>query len=149
MKIAIVSGGFDPVHIGHIELFKKARRQIGSVFVILNSDRFLTNKKGKPFMPFKERKVILENLNCVDLVIRSIDTDDTVCKTLEELSNLRTKLPNGDFWEKLYFCNGGDRTDGRNTPEHELCEKVGIESVYGLGSKIQSSSCLINGEERS
>ncbi len=149
MKIAIVSGGFDPVHIGHIELFKKARRQIGSVFVILNSDRFLTNKKGKPFMPFKERKVILENLNCVDLVIRSIDTDDTVCKTLEELSNLRTKLPNGDFWEKLYFCNGGDRTDGSNTPEHELCEKVGIESVYGLGSKIQSSSWLINGEERS
>ena len=100
-------------------------------------------------MPFKERKVILENLNCVDLVVRSIDTDDTVCKTLEELSNLRTKLPNGDFWEKLYFCNGGDRTDGSNTPEHELCEKVGIESVYGLGSKIQSSSWLINGEERS
>ena len=92
MKIAIVSGGFDPIHIGHIELFKKARRQIGSVFVILNSDRFLTNKKGKPFMPFKERKVILENLNCVDLV---------------------------------------------------------IGSVYGLGSKIQSSSWLINGEERS
>jgi len=149
MKIAIVSGGFDPVHIGHIELFKKARRQIGSVFVILNSDRFLTNKKGKPFMPFEERKVILENLNCVDLVIRSIDTDDTVCKTLEELSNLRTKLPNGDFWEKLYFCNGGDRTDGSNTPEHELCEKVGIESVYGLGSKMQSSSWLINGEQRS
>jgi|TARA_R110000824_G_scaffold106642_2_gene252263 D-beta-D-heptose 7-phosphate kinase/D-beta-D-heptose 1-phosphate adenosyltransferase len=149
MKIAIVSGGFDPIHIGHIELFKKARRQIGSVFVILNSDRFLTNKKGKPFMPFKERKVILENLNCVDLVIGSIDTDETVCKTLEELSNLRTKLPNGDFWEKLYFCNGGDRTDGSNTPEHELCGKVGIESVYGLGSKIQSSSWLINGEERS
>ena len=144
MKIAIVSGGFDPLHVGHVELFNKARQLGEPLIVILNSDSFLKKKKGKVFMPFKERKVILENLSAVDLVVGSIDTDDTVCRTLEELSNLRTKLPNGDYWEELYFCNGGDRTDGTNTPEHHACERFGINSVYGLGDKIQSSGWLIN-----
>jgi len=144
MKIAIVSGGFDPLHVGHIELFNKARQVGEPLIVILNSDSFLKKKKGKVFMPFKERKVILENLSAVDLVVGSIDMDDTVCRTLEELANLRTKLPNGDYWEKLYFCNGGDRTDGTSTPEHHVCERLGIHSVYGLGGKVQSSSWLIN-----
>ncbi len=93
-------------------------------------------------MPFEERRVIVESLEVVDMVVGSIDTDQTVCRTLEELANMRSKLPNGEYWEDLYFCNGGDRTDGSNTPEHELCEKLGINLVYGLGDKIQSSSWL-------
>ena len=142
MKISIVSGGFDPLHVGHIELFNRARKKGDSLIVILNSDSFLKEKKGKVFMPFEERKIILESLRVVDLVVRSIDVDNTVCKTLEELANLRILLPNGEPWEKLYFCNGGDRTNGTNTPEHTTCERLGIESIYGLGDKIQSSSSL-------
>lgn len=142
MTVSIVSGGFDPLHVGHIELFNRARKYGEPLIVILNSDSFLKKKKGKVFMPLEERKIILENLSAVDLVVRSIDVDNTVCRTLEELSNLRTILPNGEPWEKLYFCNGGDRTNGTNTPEHTTCERLGIESVYGLGDKIQSSSSL-------
>ena len=142
MNASIVSGGFDPLHVGHIELLNKAKKLTEGLVVILNTDDFLTQKKGKPFMKFEERKIILENLSCVDLVVGSVDTDNTVCKTLEDLASLRTQLPNGEEWEKLYFCNGGDRTDGTNTPEHVTCERLGIEPVYGLGEKIQSSSWL-------
>ena len=144
MKVSIVSGGFDPLHVGHIELLNKAKKLTEGLVVILNTDDFLIQKKGKPFMKFEERKIILENLSCVDLVVGSVDTDNTVCKTLEDLASLRTQLPNGEEWEKLYFCNGGDRADGNNTPEHVTCERLGIEPVYGLGGKIQSSSWLVS-----
>ena len=144
MKVSIVSGGFDPLHVGHIELLNKAKKLTEGLVVILNTDDFLIQKKGKPFMKFEERTIILENLRCVDLVVGSVDTDDTVCKTLEDLASLRTQLPNGEEWEKLYFCNGGDRTDGTNTPEHLTCERLGIEPIYGLGGKIQSSSWLVS-----
>ena len=66
MKIAIVSGGFDPIHVGHVELLNKASRLANGLVVILNTDEFLTEKKGKPFMKFEERKVILENIRSVD-----------------------------------------------------------------------------------
>ena len=139
-KISIVSGGFDPLHVGHVELLNKAK-DIGEVIVVLNDDDFLIRKKGKVFMPFEQRKIILENLQMVDLVIPSIDKDDTVCASLEKLSGLRKEVD-----AELYFCNGGDRTGGENTPEHELCEKLGIHTVYGLGEKIQSSSWLTEDE---
>ena len=73
----------------------------------------------------------------VDLVVPSIDDDETVCATLEKLSEIREEVD-----AELYFCNGGDRTSGENTPEHKICEKLGIKTVYGLGDKIQSSSWL-------
>tara|TARA_B100000676_G_scaffold313396_1_gene394258 strand:- start:3072 stop:3506 length:435 start_codon:yes stop_codon:yes gene_type:complete len=138
-KISIVSGGFDPVHVGHIELFEKAREISDNLLVILNTDDFLLNKKGKVFMPFDERQKILESLKSVDLVIPSIDDDETVCATLEKLSELRDEVD-----AELYFCNGGDRTSGENTPEHKLCKLLNIHTVYGLGNKIQSSSWLTN-----
>ena len=137
-KISIVSGGFDPVHVGHIELFEKAREISDNLLVILNTDDFLLNKKGKVFMPFDERQKILESLKSVDLVIPSIDDDETVCATLEKLSELRDEVD-----AELYFCNGGDRTSGENTPEHKLCKLLNIHTVYGLGNKIQSSSWLL------
>jgi len=144
-KIAIVSGGFDPIHVGHVELINNASKVVGrdggGVLVILNDDNFLINKKGKPFMPFYERKIILENLKNVDLVIKPIDKDNTVKETLRALARLAGK----EF--KLYFCQGGDRNldanNPSNTPEHDVCDEVGIECVYGLGDKIQSSSWLI------
>ena len=141
MKVSIVSGGFDPLHVGHIELFERAKKLSDELWVILNSDKFLTNKKGKPFMPFDERKKILKSLRVVDLVIPCIDKDQTVCKTLKKL---KKTLAITDT--ELFFCNGGDRTSGKNTPEHKLCEEIGIETVYGLGKKIQSSSWLTNDE---
>lgn len=137
MKVSIVSGGFDPIHVGHIELFEKARELSDELWVILNTDEFLANKKGKPFMPFEERKKILKSLSVVDVVVRCVDKDQTVCKTLKKLKKT-TAITDTE----LFFCNGGDRTSGKNTPEHKLCEEIGIKTVYGLGDKIQSSSWL-------
>jgi len=136
-KISIVSGGFDPLHVGHIELFNNARKLSDALFVILNTDRFLFEKKARVFMPFAERKIMVESVKGVDLVVPCIDDDNTVCKTLEKLSSL-VEAVDAD----LLFCNGGDRTNGENTPEHKICEKLNIETVYGLGDKIQSSSWL-------
>ena len=136
-KISIVSGGFDPLHVGHIELFNRARELSDALFVILNTDAFLFEKKSRVFMPFSERKIMVESIKGVDLVVRCIDGDNTVCKTLEKLSSLIEAVD-----AQLLFCNGGDRTDGENTPEHKICEKLNIETVYGLGDKIQSSSWL-------
>jgi len=149
-KIAIVSGGFDPVHVGHIELINQASVIVshdgGGVIVILNDDEFLTRKKGQPFMPFFERRIILENLKNVELVIKPTDKDGTVRETLKSLAGL---AGNGF---KLYFCQGGDRkydaNNPSNTPEHDVCKEVGIETIYGLGDKVQSSSWLIKNSSR-
>ena len=143
-KLAIVSGGFDPLHSGHVEMINRASLIVGNgggVIVILNKDDYLTKKKGKPFMQFFERKIILENLKNVDLVIKPTDKDDTVRETLKSLAELA-----GNEY-KLFFCQGGDRnhdeSNPANTPEHDVCKEVGIETVYGLGDKVQSSSWLI------
>ena len=148
MKIAIVSGGFDPIHGGHIELMKRAKKLASHLVVILNSDDFLTRKKGKPFMPYEDRLAVVESFRFVDMVVPSIDKDQTVKETLRKLSECRTILSKDIPYETLIFCNGGDRTSGENTPEHALCEKLGIEVVYGLGDKIQSSSRLISNSKK-
>jgi cytidyltransferase-like protein len=128
MKSVAVSGGFDPVHIGHIRLFREAS-QLGNLTVILNSDDFLVKKKGFVFMPLRERLEILQSIRFVSSVVVATDKDMTVCDTLS--------------WLKPdIFANGGDRTEG-NTPEYEVCKKLGIEMVFGVGgSKMQSSSQL-------
>tara|TARA_Y100000310_G_C20583130_1_gene764001 strand:+ start:741 stop:1163 length:423 start_codon:yes stop_codon:yes gene_type:complete len=137
-KTAIVSGGFDPLHVGHIELFNKAKNLLGAdeLIAILNTDDFLIRKKSEYFMPFEERRGILENLRMIDLVFRSVDEDETVCESLRELRRFRPM-------DALFFCNGGDRTDGTNTPEHLVCAELDMHTIYGLGEKIQSSSWLI------
>ncbi len=127
--IVAASGGFDPLHIGHVEYLEKAKKLGTKLVVILNSDDFLVRKKGQAFMPFAERKRILEALRCVDEVIPCIDEDQSVCKTLELL-------------KPDIFAKGGDRTSG-NIPEKEVCDRLGINIVDGLGEKIQSSSSLI------
>ena len=142
MKLSIVSGGFDPFHVGHLELFQKAKAQSDSLFVIVNNDDFLKRKKKKAFMPLNERIAILQALKPVELALEAVDEDDTVCRTLEAIS-----MNYSQKFDKIIFCNGGDRTKETegDTSEHKLCLKLGIEPVYGLGNKIQSSSWLLKG----
>jgi len=85
IKLSIVSGGFDPLHVGHLELFERAKSLAYRLFVIVNNDQFLIRKKGKPFMSFAERMRIVESIYCVDKVIPCADTDDTVCRTLKNI----------------------------------------------------------------
>ncbi len=135
MKNVVVSGGFDPVHIGHIRLFKKARKLGDKLIVIVNSDNFLLEKKGYVFMSFKERKEIIENISYVDKVFKSIDKDNTVIESIKALKEKNLI----DI-----FANGGDRQNKDDIPEYSLCEKLGIETVFEVGGeKIQSSSNLI------
>lgn len=131
MSIACVSGYFDPLHIGHIEYFKSAKNIADKLMVIVNNDKQSILKKGKYFMPVEERIKIIKELKCVDYVIKSLDTDRTVCKTLENA------VPKPDF-----FCNGGDQNNN-SIPESTICNKLGIELRDGFGEKIQSSSWLI------
>jgi len=137
MSIACVSGYFDPIHIGHIEYFKLAKQGADKLMVIVNNDEQAILKKGRPFMPADERIKIIQELKCVDFVVKSVDTDRTVCKTLETVSPKPT-----------YFCNGGDQNNN-SIPEAEICNQLGIELVDGLGNKIQSSSWLIKGAKQS
>ena len=132
MSIACVSGYFDPIHIGHIEYFKLSKKSADKLMVIVNNDEQAKLKKGSHFMPADERIKIIEELKCVDYVVKSIDTDRTVCKTLEILD----PKPN-------FFCNGGDQNNN-SIPEAEICNKLGITLLDGFGEKIQSSSWLIN-----
>ncbi len=130
MSIIAVSGGFDPIHAGHIKLIMEAGK-VGQVVVILNSDAWLIRKKNYVFMPWEERKEIILALKPVIEVVPVDDADGTVCKALEIL-------------KPTYFGNGGDRTN-RNTPEKELCERLGIKMIWELGGgKIQSSSALVS-----
>ena len=130
-KIVCVSGYFDPIHIGHIEYFKKSKEIGTKLMVIVNNDDQARLKKGRPFMPCKERMQLIEELKCVDIVVESIDTDRTVCNTLS------TVEPKPDF-----FCNGGDQNNN-TIPEGPVCEACNIELRDGFGEKIQSSSWLI------
>ena len=135
-KIVCVSGYFDPIHIGHIEYFKKSKEIGTKLMVIVNNDHQATLKKGRPFMPCKERMELIKELRCVDIVVESIDSDRTVCKTLS------TVEPKPDF-----FCNGGDQNNN-TIPEGPVCQSRNIELRDGFGEKIQSSSWLISGSQQ-
>ena len=125
-----VSGGFDPIHKGHIQMIQEAAKY-GQVIVILNSDEWLIDKKGYKFMSFEERAYIAGNIKGVTLVTNVDDSDGTVCKALEKL-------------RPDYFANGGDRKLN-NTPEMELCKKLNIGLLWNIGGgKIQSSSQLVD-----
>ena len=110
MKIVIVTGGFDPIHSGHISLLNHADHLGDHVVVGLNSEDWLTRKKGRPFMSWRERMTILDNLHMVGEVIAFDDSDDTAC---DAIRRVREKYPN----DEIIFANGGDRTS-ENIPEH-------------------------------
>ena len=125
-----VSGGFDPIHKGHVQMIEEASKY-GQVIVILNSDDWLIRKKGYKFMPFEERAYIVGNIKGVTIVTAVDDSDGSVCKALEKL-------------RPDYFANGGDRKI-TNTPEMELCKELDIGLLWNVGGgKTQSSSELVD-----
>ena len=141
--VVAVSGGFDPIHIGHIRMFEKARALGDELVVILNNDNWLKKKKGSSFMPEKERKEVIEALRTVDRVVitkhKVNDKDMSVSHMLREI-------------KPQIFANGGDRNEAdAANPDSSLhkdmatCKQLGIEMIFnvGKGGKVQSSSWLL------
>ena len=127
--IVLVTGGFDPLHVGHLRMIRDAAA-FGRVVVGLNSDAWLVRKKGYAFMPWEERREILEAVAGVVIVLPFDDSDGTVCDLLSRL-------------QPHYFANGGDRVEP-NEAEHALCVKIGITELFEVGGhKVQSSSALV------
>lgn len=135
LRVVAVSGGFDPLHAGHVRMFKQAKKLGDKLVVILNNDHWLLKKKGYAFMSQKERKAVLESIKHVDKVVLTSHPDNpndmSVCA---ELKKIRPHI----------FANGGDRTE-KNIPEVAVCHKIGCQMVFnvGHGGKIQSSSWLL------
>lgn len=134
MKIVIVTGGFDPVHSGHIAYFREARKLGDRLIVGVNSDDWLARKKGQPFMPLHERREIVGSLKEVDATLTFDDSDGSAIKLLEDL---KTSYP----YAQIVFANGGDRTE-KNIPEMSVS---GVEFVFGVGGsdKKNSSSWIL------
>ena len=142
-SVIVLSGGFDPVHRGHLRMFREASWLGHHVIVGLNSDDWLTRKKGKPFMPWEERKEVLESMRYINQVLPFDDSDDTASDLIERVHSLYTRkeleyeasdLNHMGFYEyyQIYFANGGDRGKG-NVPEVEICKDVGVEMLWGVG----------------
>ncbi len=125
----LVSGGFDPVHAGHIRMIRDAA-QHGDVIIVANSDDWLYRKKGFVFMEWERRVEILNAIKGVILVDSVDDSDGTVCEAIRRL-------------QPTYFANGGDRGKA-NTPEQAVCEEIGVKLLWGVGGeeKLDSSSEL-------
>jgi D-beta-D-heptose 7-phosphate kinase/D-beta-D-heptose 1-phosphate adenosyltransferase len=134
-KIVMVSGGFDPIHIGHVRYMQEAKKLGDRLIVVLNNDHWY-RIKGRPFfMTHDERKEIIEALECVDEVIISGHTHDSVdISVCEEIKKVKPHI----------FAKGGDRF-ADNIPEFKLCNEMGIEMVFnvGAGGKVRSSSELL------
>lgn len=136
--VVAVSGGWDPIHIGHIRLFKEAKKLGDQLVVIINNDNWLMKKKGYVFMPQKERKELIEALEVVNKVILTSHPPNP--KDMSVAKELRKLRPN-------IFANGGDRPR-KTLPVKEIaaCRAIGCKMVYGIGrgGKVQSSSWLLN-----
>lgn len=135
--IVIVSGGFDPVHKGHVRMFKAAKNMGHKVICGANSDQWLVNKKGKAFMSFSERSEILEAFQYIDEVMAF--RDDAEGSAINLLTQVQSLYPT----QRIAFANGGDRIS-TNTPEAGFCKAYNIDMLWNIGGgKIQSSSELI------
>ena len=135
-KVTIVTGGFDPLHSGHIAYFKAAKELGNPLCVGVNSDEWLTRKKGKPFMTIDERMSIIKELKCVDLAIEFRDDDNSACDVIKMAL---------EIYDKVLFCNGGDR-GSVNTPEYnEYRNDNRVEFKFGVGGtdKKNSSSWIL------
>jgi cytidyltransferase-like protein len=135
-KAIIVSGYFNPLHKGHLELFQKAKASGNQLWVIVNSDHQRELKGSKEFMDENERLLIVSAVGIVDKALISIDKDKTQCATLADLADKYSEK------NELFFANGGDQ-DNDSIPEVPVCREKGIGLIEGLGDKIQSSSWLL------
>lgn len=134
--LVLASGYFNPIHKGHVEYFKNAKKLGAKLVVIVNNDFQRRLKGSVPFQDQNERMIIVSSLKNVDEVFLSVDRDRSVVKSITELH----EKYNSNY--DLVFCNGGDQFF-KESPEKELCERLGISMVDGLGAKIQSSSSLL------
>lgn len=137
-KIVLVTGGFDPLHSGHIEYLTAAKRLGYKLVVGLNSDEWLARKKGRSFLPYNERKVIVEALSVVDYVIEFDDSDNSASDAIEKILS--------DTFDTVVFANGGDRNN-ETTPEYlKYKNHPDVEFVFGVGGdrKTNSSSWILN-----
>ena len=134
-KIVMVSGGFDPVHIGHVRLFNEAKKLGDELVILLNNDNWLKLKKGYAFMPEQERKEIIESFAAVDRVVLSSHKKNT--KDISVVEDIKIIRPH-------IFAKGGDRTYD-NIPEVPICQELNCEMIFniGKGGKVQSSSDLV------
>jgi cytidyltransferase-like protein len=134
MVSVLVSGGFDPVHIGHVRMFQDAKKLGDKLIVLVNNDNWIKLKKGKNFMPEQERKEIIEAFGCVDEFVLTSHPEGTQDMSIcEDLRKIKPDI----------FANGGDRKDD-NIPEYSVCNELGIKMIFNVGGgKIQSSSDLI------
>ena len=130
-NIILISGGFDPIHSGHIKLINDASKY-GDVIVLLNSDEWLRNKKGKEFLSFDERKIIMKNIKGVIDVIEFDDSDKTCIDGIKKAKSLYKN-------NIIKFANGGDRNN-ENTAEKEFCDKNDVETLFGIGGNDKSNS---------
>ena len=133
--VVAVSGGFDPLHIGHVRMFEEAKKFGDELIVIINNDNWLRKKKGVIFMPEKERMEVIRALRAVDKVLLSKHGPNP--KDMSVSRELKTLRPD-------VFANGGDRKKG-NVPEDVICSEIGCRMVFniGRGGKVQSSSWLL------
>ena len=133
--VVMISGGFDPIHIGHIRYMQEAKKLGDKLIVVINNDNWLRLKKGSAFMPEKERKEIIESIGVVDKVVISAHSKNT--KDMSVCQEIIKVKPN-------IFANGGDRF-ADNIPEFKLCNEMGVKMVFnvGRGGKIRSSSDLL------
>jgi cytidyltransferase-like protein len=135
MKIVLCTGGFDPLHSGHIEYFREAKKLGDQLIVGVNSDNWLTNKKGRAFMSYRERSLIVSAIDCVDAVYQFDDSDGTACNFIK---NMKEQYPT----DTIIFANGGDRT-ATNIPEVIIPD---VLFKFGVGgeNKANSSSWILD-----
>ena len=135
---ALISGGFDPVHIGHLAMIKDAKRISDNVIVLLNSDNWLIRKKGKPFMVEAQRAQILEEFKSVsEVIIQKNDNDDSSNNAIKDFYKSHSN-------KTICYCNGGDRSQENKIRESQTCKDLGIDLKFGIGGihKLESSSNL-------
>ena len=135
--LVIVSGYFNPIHEGHLEYLNRSKALGDFLYVIINNDLQRELKGSTPFLTEQQRRTILKNIKAVDDVIISIDKNKFVDKTIELIYKEEAHK-----YDRILFTNGGDQTE-ETVGEKSICERLGIEMVFGLGDKIQSSSWLL------
>lgn len=128
--VVAVSGYFNPLHVGHLEMIERAKKLGDKLVVIVNNDKQVALKGSVPFMSEKDRVKVISALRDVDSVVLSVDKDKTVCLSLAKV-------------KPDIFANGGDRKSIGDVPEYPVCQKLGIKMVDGLGKKIRASSEMI------